>query len=111
MIHYTLLLAPEKMEAPLTGKRQAGHFQTVLFFSGARPQLRGSAHLHVGEFAGDAGRHVRPADPDPWRETFALIPPLTAMCLAEKTQVFPIRKNTHGDPQTLQNKHWRTSAK
>jgi predicted short-subunit dehydrogenase-like oxidoreductase (DUF2520 family) len=33
------------------------------------------------------------------------------MCLAEKTQVFPIRKNTHGDPQTLQNKHWRTSAK
>jgi hypothetical protein len=32
MIHYTLLLAPEKMEAPLTGKRQAGRFQTVLFF-------------------------------------------------------------------------------
>jgi len=36
---------------------------------------------------------------------------LAPICLAEKTQVFPVCKNTHGDPQTLQNKHWRSSAK
>jgi hypothetical protein len=70
-----------------------------------------SAHLHVSKFTGDAGRHVCPADPDPRRKPFALIPPLAPMCLAKKTQVFPICKNTHGDPQTLQNKHWHTSAK
>ena len=70
-----------------------------------------SADLHIRELAGNAGWHISPADPDPRREPFALIPPLAPMRLAEKTQVFPIRKNTHGDPQTLQNKHWRTSAK
>ncbi len=70
-----------------------------------------STHLYVGEFASNAGRHVRATYLHPWRKTLALIPPLPAMCLAEKTQMFPIRKNTHGDPQTLQNKQWRTSAK
>jgi hypothetical protein len=111
MIHYNLLLAPKKWKAPPTGKRRTGHLQSVLLFQANGIRITRSAHLHVRELASDAGWHVCPADPDPRRQPLALIPPLAPMCLAEKTQVFPIRKNTHGDPQTLQNKHWHTSAK
>jgi hypothetical protein len=60
-----------------------------------------SAYLDVGKFTRNAGRYIRTADADPRRQALALIPPLSAMRLAEKTQVFPIRKDVHvhGDPQ------------
>src|SRR5471030_1502074 len=90
---------------------ERGIFKACCFFRQTGFESPRSAHLHVRELASDAGWHVCPADPDPGRQPLALIPPLAPMCLAEKTQVFPIRKNTHGDPQTLQNKHWHTSAK
>jgi hypothetical protein len=71
---------------------------------GARPR---SAHLYIGEFARDARRHIRPADTHARCQPLALVPPLTSMHATKEPQMFSIGKNTHVDPRTLQNKHWR----
>lgn len=67
-----------------------------------------SPYLYVREFPRDAGRYIRTANAHSWRQPFALIPPLTPMRLTEKTKMFPISKNTHGDPRTLRNRHWQS---
>ena len=66
-----------------------------------------STHLYIGEFARDAGRHIRPADTHARCQPLALVPPLTPVHATKEPQMFSIGKNTHVDPRTLQNKHWR----
>src|SRR5471032_2829163 len=97
----------KQMENPADRKASSGASSNSTAIWGKQP----STHLHIGELARDAGRHISSADPDPRREAFSLIPPLATMRMAKKKQVYPIRKNTHVDSQTLQNKHRRSSAK
>jgi len=109
MNHYTLSFTRGKRKSPADKYASNGASSCGAAFLAKQPARR-STHFHISEFACHAGWHISPADFDSRCEPFALIPPLTPIRLAEKTQVFPIRKNTHGDPQTLQNKHWHPSA-
>ena len=106
MIDYTLLSC-EKCKSPADRRGQTGlHLKRGCLLAkrvSNQPTNR-SANLHVSKSARDIRRHIRAADPNSWREAFALVPPLTPMRLTEKTQMFSISKNIHGDPRTLRNK-------
>lgn len=105
MIHYNFLSydSSRPKESPVGAFARQGFFPNLHALS-ARPR---SAHFYIGEFARDAGRHIRPADTHARCQPLALVPPLTPVHATKEPQMFSIGKNTHVDPRTLQNKHWR----